>query len=187
MKRAKSEKYCAAEFVSVIEQRERERRRKRERDRYSLSREWVRAKSTDWLTRYNTQQRRVQQEINKCCNCLCCHLPPTGTTQHWQRRRECERGPCKDSSDIVPQCASIHLGPLATRLWQAFLCFIGQHFASNLAASSLNFLPTLCTCNAITFLINQIAASYANLALCGAAWRGPRGVCLILINIKCPS
>lgn len=148
----------------------------------------MRAKSTDWLTRYNTQQRRVQQEINKCCNCLCCHLPPTATTQHWQRQRECAREVlARIQVALSPQCASIHLAPLATRLWQAFLCFIGQHFASNLAASSLNFLPTLCTCNAITFLINQIAASYANLALCGAAWRGPRGVCLTLINIKCPS
>lgn len=39
MKRAKSEKYCAAEFVSVIEERVRKRRRKRERERDSLSRE----------------------------------------------------------------------------------------------------------------------------------------------------
>lgn len=126
---------------------------------------------------YNTQQRRLQQEINKCCNCLCCHLPPThtATIQHWQRHRVREvlarirvaLSPSGSGS------GSIHLGPLATttRLWQAFLCSTWLRYFFPLI--ELAWLPAM-QCN---YIFNQSNCSIicklgiVRLRLEGPTWR----------------
>lgn len=171
MKRAKSEKYCAAEFVSVIEEREWEGGWEREGQRQTVA--WVSESKVNWLAHPLQHSTASTAARNK--QMLQLLVLPLAIHSHYPTLAAASsaRGPCKHRSGIVPQCqhsfratchdvvASIFMLYWPTLCQQLGCVILSPHWIYHYLHRST------CTCNAITYLINQIAASYANLALCG--------------------